>query len=128
MKTLFSLLAGAGVMGVLDGIWLKGPGGALYKNSLKLQLRLEHPVWIAAILVYLLLLVGLFVLVVPRAAGSLGWAAGFGALFGLVVYGVYDFTNLALVVGWTTKVALVDVAWGTFLCASTAVAMTAAGR
>lgn len=47
-----------------------------------------------------------------------------GALLGLCVYGVYEFTNLALVDGWPLRMALVDVAWGSLLCGISAVAGT----
>ena len=46
-----------------------------------------------------------------------------GALFGLVVYGVYDFTNYATLRHWPFALTLVDVAWGTL---ASAVAATAA--
>ena len=42
-----------------------------------------------------------------------------GALFGLVVYGVYDFTNYSTLRQWPFALALADVAWGT---AATAIA------
>lgn len=40
-----------------------------------------------------------------------------GAIFGLVVYGVYDFTNLATISTWTTEFAITDMMWGTVICA-----------
>jgi uncharacterized membrane protein len=43
-----------------------------------------------------------------------------GALVGLAMYGVYDLTNLATFDNWTTRMALQDTAWGTFLCSVTA--------
>ena len=39
-----------------------------------------------------------------------------GALFGLVLYGVYDFTNLATISTWTPEFAISDMIWGTVLC------------
>ena len=45
-------------------------------------------------------------------AESLPKAALSGAFLGLVVYGVYDLTNLAILAGWTLRVALADLAWG----------------
>jgi len=39
-----------------------------------------------------------------------------GALLGLVIYGVYDFTNIATIKGWTHSFLIQDIAWGTFLC------------
>ena len=52
------------------------------------------------------------VFVIPRAP-TLGSAAGYGALFGLVVYGVYDFTNYSTLRQWPFVLTLADVAWGT---------------
>jgi uncharacterized membrane protein len=39
-----------------------------------------------------------------------------GALLGLIIYGVYDFTNMATIKGWTHSFLLQDIAWGTVLC------------
>lgn len=43
-----------------------------------------------------------------------------GAILGLVIYGVYDFTNMATIKGWTMNFVIQDVAWGTALCAAIA--------
>jgi uncharacterized membrane protein len=43
-------------------------------------------------------------------------AAAFGALFGRVVYGVYDFTNYSTLPQWPFVLTLADVGWG--MCAS----------
>jgi len=76
------------------------------------------PRWVPALLVYLLIPAGLVLFVRPLLAEqtSLGQVFAWGALFGLVLYGVYDFTNLAVLDKWTLRVTLVDLAWGTFLC------------
>lgn len=88
------------------------------------------PRWGAALFVYVLLPVGIVTFVRPALGtdGSLLAAIGLGALFGLVVYGVYDFTNLAVLDKWTLRMTLVDVAWGSSLCAVTSVVMRAADR
>jgi uncharacterized membrane protein len=39
-----------------------------------------------------------------------------GAIFGLVVYGVYDLTNLSLFKNWNINLAITDIIWGIFLC------------
>lgn len=41
-------------------------------------------------------------------------------LLGLVIYGVYDSTNLAIFKKWDTKMALMDGLWGGILFALTA--------
>ena len=50
-------------------------------------------------------------------------AAAAGALFGLIAYGIYDFTNLSTLRGYPLQLAVVDTLWGTFLCGMTAAAM-----
>ena len=41
-----------------------------------------------------------------------------GALLGLFAYATYDLTNLAVMKGFTTKIAIIDMVWGTVLTAS----------
>jgi uncharacterized membrane protein len=50
------------------------------------------PNWPAAFVVYLLRGTGIALFVMPRPSTILS-AAGYGAMCGLIVYGVYDFTN-----------------------------------
>ena len=39
-----------------------------------------------------------------------------GLILGLVVFGVYDFTNLATIANYDLNTAIMDVGWGTILC------------
>lgn len=110
---------------VLDGLWL----GVLMKNFYRDQLapivRLVDggiaPNWPAALVVYALLGAGIALFVMPSAPTA-SLAAVHGALLGLVVYGVYDFTNYSTLRQWPFVLVLVDVAWGT---AATAACSTA---
>ena len=67
-------------------------------------------------------IVGIAVFVVPRAAGrpiSAAWR--YGALFGWVLFGVYDFTNYSTLRDWPLILAVVDTVWGvtaTAICAA----------
>ncbi len=74
----------------------------------------------AAIIFYLLFILGLVMFVILPAveAASWGYALWFGAWFGLVTYATYDLTNLATLKGWTKLVTVVDLIWGTVLAAS----------
>lgn len=94
-----------------------------YRDQLAPVARMANgslaPVWAPAILVYVLLAIGIATLVVPRASSGVS-AALFGALFGLVVYGVYDLTNYATLARWPAVVTIVDIAWGTSACAAVA--------
>lgn len=85
------------------------------------------PRWGAAALVYLLIPIGIILFVRPWLTpdASLGRAFAVGALFGLVVYGVYDLTNLAVLDKWTVRVTIADIAWGCVLCGTVAAIMRA---
>lgn len=69
------------------------------------------PNWPAAVVVYLLLGSGIALFVVPLAS-TVALATAYGALLGLVVYGVYDFTNYSTLRQWPFELTLADVAWG----------------
>jgi uncharacterized membrane protein len=104
----------------IDLFWL----GVVAKNIYKQQLgELMSPTvnWIAAIIFYLLFIGGLvfFVLMPAVESGSIAKALLHGALFGLITYATYDLTNLATLKGWPIQITLIDLAWGTFLGAST---------
>jgi uncharacterized membrane protein len=113
---------------ILDGIWL----GLVMKDFYRTQLApigrfagdSFAPIWPVAALVYVLLGVGVAVFVVPRAA-SIHSAALFGAVVGLVVYGVYDLTNYSTLARWPALVTVADIAWGTLACAVIAAAVYA---
>lgn len=76
------------------------------------------PRWWAAIFAYLLIPSGIVLFVRPllRTHSSIWQVFTTGALFGLVLYGVYDFTNLAVLERWTLSLTLVDISWGCFFC------------
>lgn len=113
---LLATAIGAVCFLVLDGLWLGLLMSGFYRDQLSAIGRIENgrfaPNWPAAIVVYVLLGAGLALFAAPRASG-IETAAAYGALFGLIVYGVYDFTNLATLRQYPLQLAIVDVAWGT---------------
>lgn len=86
--------------------------------------------WAAAIVFYLLFIVGLLIFaVVPGLqANSLGKALLLGALFGFMTYATYDLTNLATLKNWPLIVTIVDLIWGTTLATLVTLASFLAGR
>lgn len=107
---------GAVAFTVLDGVWLGLLMKTFYRNQLAPIMRLAEgggmaPNWPAAFVVYVLLGTGIALFVIPRAP-TVPLAAAYGALFGLVVYGVYDFTNYSTLRQWPFTLALADVTWG----------------
>ena len=129
--TIKMAVLGAVAFMVLDGVWL----GLLMKNFYRDQLapiaRLGNggmaPNLPAAFVVYALLGTGIALFVIPRAP-SVPLAAAYGALFGLVVYGVYDFTNYSTLRQWPFALVFADVAWGVVASAACAAAVRVAIR
>ena len=116
---------------VMDGLWLGLLMTGFYRSRLAHLARMANgslaPDWSAALAVYLCLGAGIAVFVVPRAT-SVAHALGYGAIFGLVVYGVYDFTNYSTLRQWPFVLTLADVAWGTVASAAAAVAVRLVAR
>ncbi len=104
---------------VIDLIWLGVVARSFYQNQMGHLMRTDVN-WAAAIVFYLVFVLGIVVLVVWPALErqSLLRALLLGGLLGLVTYSAYDLTNLAVMKGFPTVVALVDIAWGAVLCAS----------
>lgn len=109
---------------LIDFLWIGVIANGFYKSQLGQFLRATKDFtpghWVATALVYVAIVGGIFYFVLPRVH-TLGQAAAAGAIFGLVVYAVYECTNYALVRGWPAPVVVVDILWGITLCALTAV-------
>jgi uncharacterized membrane protein len=100
----------------LDMAWLGVIARSFYRTHLGHLMR-EDVNWVAAVVFYLIYVLGIVALVVWPAVEkeSFGQAAGRGALLGLVAYAAYDLTNLATLKGFPGTVAGVDLVWGTVL-------------
>lgn len=103
----------------IDMVWLGGVAKKFYGRQLAGKLR-KPPNWTAAVIFYLIFVVGLVVFVVVPAVDAASWgrAVGYGAFFGLVTYATYDLTNLATLEDWPLTMTLVDLVWGTVLAAA----------
>ena len=105
---------------VIDFIWLNYIAKKFYVSQIGDIGRIEdgqfHPVLWAAFLVYVLLALGIVYFVLPGTSATDDTLAVFlrGAFLGLIVYGVYDFTNLATLKNWPLVLAGADILWGSF--------------
>lgn len=101
--------------------WLGFFARKFYQNQIGPLLKPDVN-WVAAVCFYLLFLAGIVFFVVQPAMQkqSLPYALYTGAAFGLVCYATYDLTNLAVAKNWPLTVTIVDMVWGSVLCATVA--------
>ena len=108
---------------VIDLLWLGVIAKGFYFRHLE-PFFAEQINWPAAFLFYPLFVAGILIFAVIPAAEkqSLLCAVIYGALFGFFTYATYDLTNLATLRDWPLIVVIVDILWGTVLCAAVATA------
>ncbi len=101
---------------IIDMIWLTLIAKNLYSKYLGFIMT-SNVKWVAAILFYLLFIVGLafFVILPAIDRGSWSYALLAGMLFGLISYATYDLTNLATLNNWPITITIIDLIWGTSL-------------
>jgi len=104
----------------LDFAWIGMIAKKFYNKHLGFLMR-KKPNWSAAIVFYLLYVLGIMVFVLTPAISqeSALYALSYGALFGLIAYATYDLTNLATTKDWPIGLTIVDMIWGSLLTAMT---------
>ena len=102
----------------IDIVWLMFIAKDFYRNQIGF-LMTPNINWSAAIIFYILFIVGLVLFVITPAIERGSWthALLFGTLFGLITYATYDLTNLATLKDWPILVTIVDLVWGAVLAA-----------
>ena len=102
----------------IDLIWLLGIAKNLYRDQMG-DLMASEPKLIAGLAFYLLYALGVCIFVILPALSKQSWmyALQYGALFGLFCYMTYDLTNLAVIRNFPAQLALIDIAWGSFVTA-----------
>jgi uncharacterized membrane protein len=115
-------LIGLPVFFAIDLVWLVFVANNFYAQQIG-SLMTPNVNWVAAMIFYLLFMVGLIVLVITPALEKKSWKKALltGALFGLVSYATYDLTNLATLKDWPILITVVDLIWGTVLAGSVSV-------
>jgi uncharacterized membrane protein len=100
----------------IDMFWLGLIARTFYKKQLG-YLMAPSVNWTAAIIFYLIFIVGILVFVVIPGIekNSLKSVIIRAVLFGLITYATYDLTNLATVKDWPLTVTIVDLIWGMVL-------------
>lgn len=99
---------------VLDAMYLTATrsifGATVAKiQRVAMQIRIE-----GAVVVYVLLVLGLYKFIISERRPVKD-----AAILGLVIYGVFDFTNYTMFKNYDLATALMDTTWGTTLMALT---------
>ena len=98
-----------GVFLGIDFLWLLVIARGFYDKQLKaFERTVNLP---AALLVYVLIPLGIYWFVFPKAGMEPKQALLWGAVYGLIVYGVYDLTGLAILKNWPVTMVVVDILW-----------------
>ena len=106
---------------IIDVIWLSFATKSFYRPLIG-NLLTDTPVMWAAALFYLLYVIGMALIVIQPCvnSASLFKTVYTGFIFGLVAYGTYNLTNMAVLKGWSPTVTFVDMFWGGSLTAISA--------
>lgn len=123
-KIILSYIGTTIVFFAIDMLWLGVVAKNLYNKYLGSFLS-DTVNWTAAIVFYLLFIVGILIFAAYPAVEkqSLQHAILYGGLFGFFTYATYDLTNLATLKGWPIQIVVIDILWGVVL---TAIVSTAA--
>ena len=104
---------------ILDFLWIGLYMGSRYSTMIKkIQGKAMKPNWLYAIIAYTLMVIGLNLFVLPNInvkKVTIKDCLTYGFMFGLVLYGVYDFTIGAVLEKWSMSLAVLDVLWGGFV-------------
>tara|TARA_B100000575_G_C22704691_1_gene425617 strand:- start:124 stop:534 length:411 start_codon:yes stop_codon:yes gene_type:complete len=106
---------------IIDVIWLSFATKSFYRPLIG-NLLSDKPVMWAAVLFYILYVFGMALVVIQPCvdSASIFKTIYTGFVFGLVAYGTYNLTNMAVLKGWSPTVTFVDMFWGGSLTALSA--------
>lgn len=106
------------IMLVIDALWLNLYMGKIFKEMIKKITGKTMKIdLVAAILAYACMVLGVRYLGIPNIRNThiLKDSLCYGTLLGLLSFGVFDFTNKAVIPGYTWGVTLLDISWGCIL-------------
>ena len=116
---------------VLDGLWIWSNYpmySRMYAGVQGSPMRVNA---VGAALAYAFVFLSIALLVVPRlrkTPGRLWDCVREAGVLGMCVYGIYNFTNLALLRTYSWKVAIVDTIWGGVLYTAVAMILVSINR
>ena len=118
MEVIKEFIIVLALMGIVDYIWLKY---FMMNYWSKMVNNIQLTPFIAntsfALPVYILMVISVLVFVLPNINKEhlLKDRIIYGGLMGLIIYGIFDFTNKVIFTKYDISLALLDISWGTFL-------------
>ena len=126
VDTFYKVLSIASfVVLTLDFIWIKF---VMYNEYNRLIPDIQQTSmmvrFIPTVLSYITIILPIVLFVIPKISPKTRVMDSlvFGGLMGFFMYGMFSFTNYALIEKWSVRVALLDTLWGAFLYAMAALA------
>ena len=120
MNLLINSIISIVIVLVLDSIWFTFKF-SLYNSIIKsIQSdNLKIKIYSAAV-AYLLMFLSFYLIIYPniqndKNTNNLIIALKHGAIFGFILYGIYNFTNYAIFKNYSLKLTITDTLWGTFV-------------
>lgn len=102
----------------LDFIWLKTTIGPFFENRIGHMMRDDPKIGVAAGFYVIYALGAVYFAVYPALqTGNISLALFNGALLGLIGYGTYEATSMAIMKDWTYGMVALDITWGMFVTA-----------
>lgn len=108
------------VLGLMDFLWLSFATPRYYSPLMGELLRRDVQM-VPAIAFYLIFAFGLAHFAVSENVGASSKKIAFdGGLVGLIGYGTYNLSALAVIKGWSLSLTIIDMVWGVSVSAFTA--------
>ncbi len=111
---MISLLISAILFVCIDAIYLNLMKGYFNAQVKKVQGSPIELNFVGALITYIFLIYGLNYFIISKNK-----SVNDAFLLGIVIYGVYEFTNLSLLKNWHVLTTILDTLWGGVLFAST---------
>lgn len=118
-KKIISFLITFAILFIIDLIVISTLILPIYQDNISSILR-TNPSTLSSIIAWFLIALGIVYFVNPYSKNK-KQSFERGAILGLVIYGVYDLTNYAIIQNWTISMTLIDIIWGMILCGSVSV-------
>lgn len=103
---------------IIDGIWIQWIMKGKYTELIpRIQGTKMDVRYFPALLSYLTIILPIILFSIPnvKAKTRLYDSLFYGGLLGMCMYGMFSFTNYALINNWSLEVVALDTLWGGFL-------------